>query len=91
METKQAESGLEGKVISIEKKLSAGEQKGEIRCEQRNGIPIKTWKRTGKATSGCRTTWKSEVSKNGREAEKATHGQRQLRIRIVMNAIPVSP
>ena len=54
METKQAESGLEGKVISIEKKSSAGEQKGEIRCEQRNGIPIKTWKRTGKATSGCR-------------------------------------
>jgi hypothetical protein len=75
METKQAESGLEGKVISIEKKSSAGEQKGEIRCEQRNGIPIKTWKRTGKATSGCRT---HGCPKNGREAEKATHGQRQL-------------
>ena len=32
METKQAESGLEGKVISIEKKSSAGEQKGEIQA-----------------------------------------------------------
>jgi hypothetical protein len=67
METKQAESGLEGKVISIEKKSSAGEQKGEIRCEQRNGIPIKTWKRTGKATSGCRMPYDmASVAKHDR-------------------------
>lgn len=49
----QVGRNLEGKVISIEKKSSAGEQKGEIRCKQRNSIPIKTWKRPARPRPGA--------------------------------------